>query len=67
MNVAAVVVSIVGIIIVLLWAWYRLKDAKQGDIVELVDGYRVEYSVAAWRIVALLFGLVLLLLMGLLV
>ena len=45
----------------------RLKDAKQGDIVELVDGYRVEYSVAAWRIVALLFGLVLLLLMGLLV
>jgi len=51
MNVAVTIFGMMLALFVLLYMWYYLKDAKEGDLIDVGAGIHIEYSAFVVRTV----------------
>ena len=65
MNLAIVVPSIIAILFGVFWAWYKLKDAEEDELIDIGFGTYVEYSAFQARVAIALFLFFFVLLLGL--
>ena len=66
MNLGLIILSIIAIVFGVLWASYKLKDAKKGDLIDIGFGTYVKYSAFEARVTIGLLLCFLVLLAGLL-
>ena len=50
MNLFIVILSIIAILFCVFWAWFKLKDAKEGDLIDIGLGTYVEYDMFIVRV-----------------
>lgn len=66
MNVGIVILSIIAILFGVFWAWYKLKDAEEDDLIDIGFETYVTYSAFEVRVAIGLLICLLVLLVGLL-
>lgn len=51
MDLLIVISSIIAILFCLFWAWFKLKDAEEGDLIDIGLGIHMEYDMFQLRVV----------------
>jgi predicted cation transporter len=65
MNLFIVILSIIAVLFCVFWAWFKLKDAEEGDLIDIGFGTYVEYGMFQVRVAIALIICFFVLLVGL--
>ena len=50
MNLLLVILSIIAILFSVFWAWFKLKDAEEGDLIHIGLGIHMEHDMFQLRV-----------------